>query len=234
VKFYLETMATDPNGHVVPGTNVVLTSANGLYTYTGTTGDDGVFKVLVKSYIQTPNGKDASAEPYSVMASFPTEFNDYGGRVEFAPRVVSTDVTVDQDMTQVVKTSIKVWYDLLVTAQDKFGRNTSDVNVVVTDANGVIADNKLTGADGKATFEVVGWAMSVDGTLDRSMNNYTVTATFANNPTSAVGSIDMSGGDSAMVIQEVVTEFNWTLTLTMALIGALLLGIVLIIAARKD
>jgi parallel beta-helix repeat protein len=234
VKFYLETKATDPQGHVVPGTNVVLTSANGLYTYSGTTGDDGVFKVLVKSYIQTPDGKDSSAEPYSAVVTFPASVEGYGGRVEFTPRVVSSGVAVNEDMTEVVKTGIKVWYDLEVTAKDKFNRTAAEVYLVITDAQGVIAGADQTGEDGVAVFEVVGWAQSADGTMDLGMNPYKVTASFPENPTNAEASVDMSGGNVDMWIQEVVTEFNWTLTLTMVLIGALILGIVLIIIARKD
>jgi parallel beta-helix repeat protein len=234
VKFYMSTMAADPQGHAVPGASVVLTSANGLYTYSGTTGDDGVFKALVKSYIQTPEGKDASAEPYSALVTFPASVEDYGGRVEFTPRVVSSSVAVNEDMTEVVKTGIKVWYDLEVTAKDKFNRTAAGVYVVITDAHGVIADADDTGEDGVAVFEVVGWAQSVDGTMDLGMNPYKVTASFPENPTNAEASVDMSGGNVDMWIQEIVTEFNWTLALTIALIGALLLGIVLIIAARKD
>jgi hypothetical protein len=234
VKFYLSTKAADPQGHVVPGANVVLTSANGLYTYSGTTGDDGVFKVLVKSYIQTPEGKDDSAEPYSAFVTFPASVEDYGGRVEFTPRVVSSSVAVNEDMTEVVKTGIKVWYDLEVTAKDKFNRTAADVYLVITDAQGVIAGADQTGDDGVAVFEVVGWTQSVDGTMDLSMNPYKVTASFPENPTNAEASVDMSGGNVDMWIQEIVTEFNWTMALTIALIGALLLGIVLIIAARKD
>jgi hypothetical protein len=234
VKFYLETKATDPQGHVVPGTNVVLTSANGLYTYSGTTGDDGVFKVLVKSYIQTPDGKDSSAEPYSAVVTFPASVEGYGGRVEFTPRVVSSGVAVNEDMTEVVKTGIKVWYDLEVTAKDKFNRTAAEVYLVITDAQGVIAGADQTGENGVAVFEVVGWAQSADGTMDLGMNPYKVTASFPENPTNAEASVDMSGGNVDMWIQEIVTEFNWTMALTIALIGALLLGIVLIIAARKD
>ncbi len=234
VKFFLMTKATDPQGHAVPGATIVLTSANGLYTYSGTTGEDGVFTVLVKSYIQTPNGKDASAEPYSVMATFPTSVEDYGGRVEFTPQVVSDTVTVNEDMAKVVKTGIKVWFDLTVTAKDKFNRTAAGVYLVITDANGIIADDGLTGEAGTATFEVVGWAQSVDGTMDLGMNPYKVTAKFDGNPTLAEASVDMSQGNVDMWIQEIVTEFNWTLTLTMALIGALLLGVILVLIARKD
>jgi parallel beta-helix repeat protein len=234
VKFFLMTKATDPQGHAVPGATIVLTSANGLYTYSGTTDEDGVFMVLVKSYIQTPNGKDASAEPYSVMATFPTSVEDYGGRVEFTPQVVSDTVTVNEDMAKVVKTGIKVWFDLTVTAKDKFNRTAADVYLVITDAYGVIADDGFTGEAGTATFEVVGWAQSVDGTMDLSMNPYKVTAKFDGNPTSAEASVDMSQGNVDMWIQEIVTEFNWTLTITIALIGALLLGVMLVLIARKD
>jgi len=176
VKFFLMTKATDPQGHAVPGTSVVLTSANGLYSYSGTTDEDGFFTVLVKSYVQTPNGKDASAQPYSVLATFPDAVEDYGGRVEFTPQVVSGTVTVNEDMANVVKTGIKVWYDLTVLATDKFDRITTGAYVVATDALGNIAWADDTGEDGTVTHEVVGWAQSTDGTMDLGMNNYTVTA----------------------------------------------------------
>jgi hypothetical protein len=105
---------------------------------------------------------------------------------------------------------------------------------VVTDANGNIAWSDLTGADGKATGEVVGWTQTADGATDASMNPYKVSASFANNPTPAEASVDMGLSNVEMWIQEIVTEFNWTLALTIALIVALLLGVVLMIVARKE
>jgi hypothetical protein len=66
------------------------------------------------------------------------------------------------------------------------------------------------------------------------MNPYKVTAKFDGNPTIAEASVDMSQGNVDMWIQEIVTEFNWTLALTIALIVALLLGVVLMIVARKE
>jgi hypothetical protein len=234
VKFFLMTKATDPQGHGVPGATIVLASANGLYNYTGTTDEDGVYTQLVKSYVQTPNGKDASAEPYSVTATFPNSVEDYGGRVEFTPQVVSGTVIVNEDMANVVKTGIRVWYDLTVLAKDKFNRSTAGAYVVATDALGNIAWADDTGEDGTVTHEVVGWAQSEDGTMDLGMNNYTVTVKFNENPTLAEASVDMSMGNTMIVVQEVVTEFNWTLAITIALIGALMLGVLLIVIARKD
>jgi parallel beta-helix repeat protein len=231
VKYYLAAKATDPNGKVVAGANVVLMSATGT-TYSGTTNAQGVFSALVVAYIQTPSGQDTSMEPYSITVTFPNEGEGYDGRAVFSPHVVTDSVTVEADTVQVVKTGIIMYYELTVTAKDKFNKSTPGVGLIVTDAAGTIVGADETGEDGTATFEVVGYIQAADGTMDVSMNPYGIDASFEKNK--GEGSADMSAGDVAIEVHEIVEEFNWTFAIVIGLIGALLLGIVLAIIAKKD
>ena len=232
VKYLLAAKATDPNGRIVPGANVVLMSATGT-SYSGTTNSQGIFSALVVAYIQTPSGKDVSMEPYSVTVTFPAQGEGYSGRAVFDPHVVSESVTVEADTVTVVKTGIIMYYELTVTAKNRFNASTPGVYLVITDAAGVIVADGPTGEGGTAVFEIVGYIQAADGTMDTGMNPYDVDASFEKNkgmPTS----VDMSAGDVAVEVHELVEEFNWTMTITIALIGALLLGIALVFIAKRD
>lgn len=232
VWYDLTVKAAYPSGDPVSGAAVTLVSADGK-TYTGTTGAGGMNTTLVISYVQTPTGQDTSMQPYTLTVLFPEHGSMEGAsRVDFSPRAVSMTVTVDQTKSEVVKTGIMVYHVLTLVAKDAKNNSVPGVYMVVKDANGMLAADGPTGEDGSVAFDVVAYTQAANGTVDKTMNPYTVTSSW-DGATGVPAMTDMSSGNVQLTILKFVPDNTLSLAVAFTAISATLIGIALYLVSRR-
>jgi hypothetical protein len=238
VRFNLEVTAMDPNLKTIAGATVTVDNAMGQTVATGVTGADGKYTALVIGYIQTPNGQDASMNPYSVTISFASASTAgyTQTKVEYTPLLVSESANVSKDTKITAQTGIRVFNTLTLTSLDKDGKEVSGVYIIIRDSSGAVvatgATSNLTGELGNTSFVLVGYIQHADGSMDTSMNPYTVNATFDSG--SFIKQADMSSGNTHVDVKDLSPKpWDATPVIVLGVIAVVIVAIALIILWRR-